>query len=132
MELNIIDYSSLWFCDINKEPLPAKRNGKFILLINETSRWAVFSPKALSPYHANIAERFCSQQNIPGTYNAAKSKYYISDPTWNINGGGRWDIDDEQNLLTIYGSSDAYGSLDLHGLSRMIEETGKYENVWVR
>lgn len=130
MNLEYVDYSPLWFCDINNESLPNKRSGKFILITNGSSRWAVFSPAELSKWHANIAERFCNQHRIAGVYNAAQTKYNIHDKEWDIMGGGKWEIDDEQSMIVIFGASDAYGRVDLKLLANQLKEKGVFENVF--
>ncbi len=130
MNLEYVDYSSQWFCDINNEPLPDKRSGKFILIANGSSRWAVFSPAELSKWHANIAERFCRQHNIAGTYNAAQTKYNIHDNEWHIMGGGKWEVDQAQSMMVIFGRSDAYGRVDLKLLAKQLQEKEIYDNIF--
>ena len=131
LNVEYIDYSSLWFGIINKMALPPQRRGKFILIANGRNRWAVFSPTELSKYHANIAERFCHEHTIAGAYNVTNTHYHIHDNQWQILGGGKWEADDEQGLMVIYGSSDAYGRVDLEWLAKQLKDKGLFVNVFV-
>ena len=132
MKLEYVDYSSVWFCEIKKGSLPNKRSGKFILIANGGSRWAVFSPAELSKWHANIAERFCDHYKIAGAYNAGQAKFNIQDNQWNIMGGGKWEVDEQQSMMVIFGRSDAYGRVDLKLLAEQLQENGIYKNVYAQ
>jgi len=70
MQLRFVDYCPLYFTELREQPVPSHREGKFVLLRSATTSYAVFSPRQLSTYHANIVERFLWGQGIPGRYNA--------------------------------------------------------------
>ena len=65
MMVHYVNYSELWFRRIRKGDLPSVRSGKFILVTDGSSQWAVFSPAELSAYHAVIAERFLRRGALP-------------------------------------------------------------------
>lgn len=116
MSFHFIDYSSVYFTTIAKKPTPSQRGGKFVQIINHSTKdeYLVLSPKELSIYHANIVERFCMLNgNIPGSYNTKKDFFEIQDPDWEVIGGGVWAIDEENKSLTLGGESKMYGTF--HG-----------------
>lgn len=124
MRFTFIDYSALYFSAVAKQPMPLKRGGKFIQIINHSTsdEYLVLSPRELSVYHANIIERFCALQGaIQGSYNAKKDYFEIHDPDWKVIGGGMWAIDDEARTLTLGGESQMYGAFDEVGLKQKIQ-----------
>ncbi|MFA6132792.1 MAG: hypothetical protein WC869_02105 [Phycisphaerae bacterium] len=129
MNVHYVDYSELWFRQIQKGDLPAVRSGKFILVANGSSRWAVFSPAELSRLHATIAERFFASQGVPGSYHPATKKFLHNGQEWRILGGGLWHCDSDAGTLRIYGTSTAYGSVDLEALAESLEKTAGWKEV---
>ena len=124
MSFTFIDYSSTYFTAIAKQPIPAKRSGKFVQIINHATNdeFLVLSPKELSVFHANIVERFCALQGaIPGAYNAKRDYFKIHDPAWEVIGGGMWEIDEEEKTLSLGGESQMYGAFDEVGLKQKIK-----------
>lgn len=124
MTLKYVDYSKLWYCKINNVQVPHHRSGKFIVVTNDGNLWCILSPRDMSKYHANIAERFLNERSVSGEYDSSHAKYTPSQNDWVIEGGGKWEINEEQGLLVIYDSSQAYGRLDLKSLAdRLLKET---------
>ncbi|KJR44101.1 Janus/Ocnus [Candidatus Magnetoovum chiemensis] len=81
------------------------------------AEYLILSPKEQSPYHADIAERFCKLNNIAGLYNKRDKIFELYDSNWTIIGGGLWEIDTiAKKYLRLYGSSSAYGKFDANGL----------------
>jgi hypothetical protein len=116
----MIDYSAYFFEEVSGLSVPEQRNGKFIQVRDSDTEYLVLSPKRLSPYHANIAERFFLARGIAGTYNRKRDHYTVHDPDWVIAGGGIWEIDDEARKLSLSGTSMAYGGYDPRGLARRL------------
>ena len=121
--MKLIDYSQVYYSVLNKQPVPARRKGKFVYLINIASveEFLILSPIELSKYHATIVERFCQLNAIEGRYTTAKRDYFeIHDSDWTIMGGGYWEIDDTVKTIVLNGCSQAYGSCDLKDLRAKI------------
>jgi hypothetical protein len=129
MSVHYVDYSELWFCRIRKGSLPSVRSGKFILVADSSSRWAVFSPAELSAYHAVIAERFFASQGVAGHYDAARKKFLPAGRDWRILGGGMWNCDSDAGTLWIYGQSAVYGGVDITSLAQSLEKTAGWKKV---
>ena len=113
MAFNIIDYSEVFFVDLEEGEIPRQRDGKFVLIANHHNLYAVFSPRGLSHYHANIVERFLSLNGAHGQYNPKRDVFCPESPDWQVLGGGFWKVDDDEGTLRIYGHSQAYGGVDL-------------------
>jgi hypothetical protein len=127
MTFSLIDYSELYFTEIEKVDIPAKRSGKFIQILNETEQreYLVLSPRELAVYHANVVERFCLMQGIKGSYNNDKKKYFeIHDHEWTIIGGGVWAINEMTKTLTLSGFSQGYGFFEARGLKEKMSSSG--------
>lgn len=120
MSFVFIDYSNDLKSKKTSPVISPKRNGKFIQVRRDTDEYLVLSPKASSLYHANIAEKFLHEKGIQGRYNAKGDLYEISDPGWDIKGGGLWSIDDQEKTLHLFGSSKSYGKYDRRGLKDKI------------
>jgi len=52
MQLRFVDYCPMYFTELLEQPMPLHRGGKFVVLHNATIRYAVFSPRPFSAYHA--------------------------------------------------------------------------------
>jgi hypothetical protein len=74
MALSVVDYREVYYIVLNDDQIPRKCGGKFVLIENGDERFAVFSPKDLSRYHANIVERFLSLRGVPGYYNDKRDR----------------------------------------------------------
>ena len=110
MNLKFIDFSDLYYGTITKKEKPRKRKGKFIQLRNSGTEYLVLSPINLSPFHANILERFCLTNGIYGRYtNSKMEKFEIDDIEWAVVGGGHWEMDDGKKTLVLSGASYVYG-----------------------
>lgn len=109
MKFKWIDFSDTYYRLIMKQLIPLQRSGKFVQLENDEAEFLILSPKELSVFHANIIERFCNLYEVKGYYNKNFNMYTISNPEWDILGGGEWEIDEEQKQLYLFGTSLAYG-----------------------
>jgi hypothetical protein len=129
MQLRFVDYCPLYFTELREQPVPSHREGKFVLLRNAATRYAVFSPRQLSTYHANIVERFLWGQGIPGRYNAKHDVFTFDAPDWHVEGGAHWERDDDKGVLRLYGGSRAYGGLDLAPLAAALRDIPDLRDV---
>jgi len=102
---------------------PAKRNGKFVQMRHGETEYLVFSPREISPYHADILERFCRERSIDGAYEDGRKRFSIHDAEWIIQGGGKFEIDETERYIRLYDNSMAYGRFDERGLREKIRQS---------
>jgi len=113
MKFLLFDYSKVYYETISKTTVPSERGGKFIQIRNEDKEYLVLSPKELSSFHANIVERFCLLKGLEGEYTTKRmDKFEISDPDWDIIGGGKWFVNDKKKWLHLFDVSGVYGKFD--------------------
>lgn len=127
----LIDYSEFYFTSLQKGPFPPKRAGKFVQIRHFETEYLLLSPIELSPYHANIAGRFFSQQNVKGRFNKKQDHFECLDPEWEVTGGGMWTINETEKSLFLSGSSQAYGRYDGSGLRENIRGVKGFEGYSV-
>lgn len=120
MKVVFVDYSELYYQEIAKTAMPEKRTGKFIQIRNNDTEYLVFSPTEYTPYHADLAERFCREKGLKGSFDRKNKCYVISDPAWGIAGGGKFEIDNTEKQIRLYDNSMAYGRFDRRGLKEKI------------
>ncbi|MBI5640935.1 MAG: hypothetical protein HZA17_10965 [Nitrospirae bacterium] len=120
MDFFLLDYSAIYYSALAGTPVPEKRSGKFVQIRNSSAEYLVLSPREFSPYHANVTERFCTQNEIAGTYNNRKDHFGIFEPDWEIIGGGAWEMDEAAKMLRLSGFSQAYGKFDSTGLKERL------------
>ncbi len=128
MTFDVIDYIAECFAEGG---LPARITGKFVVLRNGEHRVAVFAPRELAVYHANIVERFLAGRGIAGRYNPRGDAFRPATDAWHIEGGGLWDWDRAGGLVEIYGRSRSYGSVELDLLAADLRETGAFDGATV-
>lgn len=116
MKFFFIDYSSDFYKQKKKKAIPPKRPGKFIQIRQPDEEYLVLSPKESCVYHAEIADRFFTEKGINGRYNEKGDCYEISEPGWEITGGGLWSLDEHEKTIHFFGSSQSYGRYDRRGL----------------
>ena len=131
MGLTVIDYSEVYFALLNDAPVPTRRGGKFVVMTNGDRRYAVFSPRELSAYHANVVERFLWQQGIKGRYNEKGDLFRFVSGDWEVEGGGHWELDEAEGILQISGYSKSYGGVDLDGLASQLRQTDAFRAIRV-
>ena len=129
MNLTVVDYSDFYFGSVLEIPLPARRGGKLVVVTNGSQRYAVFSPRGLSAYHASIVERFLRQQGVEGRYDPRGEVFRFDSRDWAVEGGAHWTLDDATGVLNLFGHSQAYGSLDLSKLAQELAGTGAFSVV---
>jgi len=116
MSFVIIDYTTLYFTDLAKTPVPPVVTGKFVQIRQGPRTYVVFSPKVFTKYHSHIVERFCWDRGLEGSWDARGERFDIEDTSWKIMGGGKFDRDEGKKLLRLYDDSMAYGKFDDRGL----------------
>jgi len=129
MQLEVLDYSGVYFQLMREMGIPSRRGGKFIVARNGTWRYAVFSPQGLSTYHANIVERFLDSQGVQGWYNRKGDEFHFDSPDWEIEGGGHWEIDETKAVLRISGSSLAFGGFDAPALAAELRRVRAFDGA---
>ncbi|MBI5102937.1 MAG: hypothetical protein HZB33_14040 [Nitrospirae bacterium] len=122
MSFELIDYSTDYYEGTAGEPVPEIRGGKFVQLrdVCNDREFIILSPVKLSTYHADIVERFCGLNKLPGVWNPGRTNFRIQDPCWSVVGGGRWAIDTVKKTLDLDSSSQAYGRFDSAGLKKRL------------
>ena len=102
------------------------REWKFIVMAGDEGRYAAFSPRELSVYHADIVERLLLQHGVRGRYNMKGDVYYYDVPGWTVEGGGLWRLDQRQPALELFGHSASYGRLDLEAVAAELRQAGAF------
>ena len=130
MNIIFVDYSDEYFASVAKRAAPDTWRGKFVQIQRGSEEYLVFSPKELTPYHADLVQKFCMERDIDGAYDRARKRYDIHDPGWVVIGGGKFEIDRGKKQLRVYDNSMAYGKFDPKGLKnkiRSISQLSDYE-----
>ena len=131
LNVEIIDYSRRNQPDTKQAAPPARRSGKFVQVLHGETEYFVFSSREISPYHADILERFCRERSIEGVYEEGGKRFRILDAEWIIVGGGKFEIDENERYIRLYDNSMAYGRFDDKGLRDKIRHNGMLENFEV-
>jgi hypothetical protein len=132
MTIVFIDYTHLYYTAIANIEVPPIISGKFVQIRNESTEYLVFSPKEFTKYHANIVERFCLDRGIEGGYDSEGKRYEISDRSWVIVGGGKYEIDTNEKTIRLFDNSMAYGKFDIHGLREKLLSLPQFSVFTVR
>jgi len=126
MKVVLVDYIETYYSGAAKTTVTDKISGKFVQIRNNQTEYLVFSPKELTPYHANLVEKFCMDRGLKGAYRGEEKRFDIREPEWKIVGGGKFDIDKSRKQIRLYDNSLAYGRFDSKGLAEKIRLTGKF------
>lgn len=127
--LKVIDFSDLYFRVMQKEAVPPQREGKFVILSRNGDRYAAFSPRELTCYHANIVERLLLQHGVRGRYNMKGDEYYFDSSDWTVEGGGYWRLDQQAGRLELFGRSASYGAVDLEATAAELRQAGAFDGA---
>jgi hypothetical protein len=120
MQFRIINYSEIYYEHIVCSLKPGKISGKFVQIRHEGTEYLIFSPKEFSKYHADLVRRFCRERGVDGVYNDQLKRFDIRDPSWDILGGGKFEMDRQKGILRLYDDSMAYGRFNPSGLKERI------------
>lgn len=83
---------------------------KFVLLSSSDDELIlIFGPLREFSYHAKLIEYFCDQYNIHAGWTRRPDLFEIFSSQYKINGGGWFRFDFNRQLLSVTGSSTAYG-----------------------
>jgi hypothetical protein len=127
----VVDYSRINCSGAAHATLPAKRSGKFVQIRHGETEYLVLSTREISPYHADILERFCRERDIDGAYEDGRKRFSIHDAEWVILGGGKFEIDEDEGYIRLYDNSMAYGRFDWQGLRERVCQSDMLEGYEV-
>lgn len=87
----------------------AEEQGKFVLLAKGRSLHLVLSPVSLTPYHANIVQRYLEGEGLGTVESAGEAGCRILSPGWQVHGGGYYQAQNWLHHLILHGKSTAFG-----------------------
>ncbi len=116
----LIDYAKLYYREVLRTEVPSVISGKFVQIRHEPTEYLVFSPKEFTKYHANIVERFCTDNGLEGSYDTKKNRFAIADRAWSVMGGGKYEMDAARKTIRLYDDSLAYGKFDKQNMTDKI------------
>ncbi len=127
MKIIYIDYAEKFYRDI-----PDYYSGKFVQIRHSRTEYFIFSPREFTKYHANIVERFCSENNIAGIFDNVHKRFDILESDWITVGGGKFEVDRKRKKVHLYDDSMAYGKFNATGLEERILAIDKFSGYKVR
>jgi hypothetical protein len=131
MNIELIDYTRLYYTAIVKTEVPLVVFGKFVQIRTESMEYLVLSPKEFTAYHANIVERFCLDKGIEGSYDTERKRYDMYDQAWIVVGGGKFESDTKKQIIRFYDNSLAYGKFDTRGFLEKVSSLPAYSGYTV-
>ncbi len=87
----------------------AEEQGKFVLLAKGRSLHLVLSPVSLTPYHADIVEKYLVGEGLAEVAGAGEAGCRILSPGWEVHGGGYYHVQGWLHHLVMHGKSTAFG-----------------------
>jgi hypothetical protein len=101
----------------------AHSSGKFIQFMLRGQEYLVFAPFSLCTYHVDILQRFLEDEAVP---HKPLSQDYIlvKESTFNMIGGGRYQLDSEAKTLVLSDNSQAFGRFSEIELDNKIAGAG--------
>ena len=96
--------------------------GKFVILAKGQGLHVVFSPIALTPYHANIVYQYLQIEGRGKVEAVSSSGCRILSPGWRVHGGGYYQVQHGAQTLTLQGKSTAFGKYQGDLLRPFLEE----------
>lgn len=93
---------------------PRLREGKFVIIDDHERLHFCLSTYRRTPYHANIVEIFCREEDWDYQYNKANDN--LKTDFIDVLGGGHFVLDEDRMELRLSGHSTAYGSVQRPGL----------------
>jgi hypothetical protein len=131
MQTVFIDYIPFYYSSIAKATVPSAVSGKFVQIEHTATRYLVFSPLALTKYHANVVEQFCRDKGLEGAYDRENTRYDIHDEAWSVRGGGKFELNADQKTIKFYGDSMAYGKFDARDLKAALTSLPEFSGFTV-
>jgi hypothetical protein len=129
--MTFIDYTPFYYFSIARTSVPTVVAGKFVQIRNGNTLYLVFSPKEFTRYHANIVERFCMDKGIEGSYDSKREKFAITDQSWQIIGGGKFERDANKKTIKLYDNSMAYGKFYVTGLKDTLSAVPEFSGYTI-
>jgi len=114
--LTVTDYSEDFFTGPDGGVVPPRRGGKVVVIEGGGGRHMVFAPRGLARNHSNIVEQFLLSRGVLEHTGGQLDDFHCSSAEWRVLGGAHWEVDEEAGGLRLWGLSQQYGELDLHGL----------------
>jgi hypothetical protein len=96
-----------------------RREGKFVLLRLHGQRHLCLAPRGVASFHAQIVERFCAARGLACRSVPAQERPEVA-PELEVEGGGRYDLDEVGRALRLFGASVAYGPFPRDGLRDLL------------
>lgn len=121
MAFILINYAEEYFKKAQGGTIPVRWGGKFVLVNSDKDEFLILSPKELTPYHADIVQRFSEEKGLAGTFHKPQKRFDIEEPGWAVNGGGKFEIDVAIKTLRFYDNSMAYGRFEAKALMENVE-----------
>jgi len=106
---------------------PAAVNGgritsKFVLIAWRETLWFVMGRVAEFEYHADLVDRFCTDNHIASGWAKRPDLVEILDPAARLRGGGWLDINNDRRQCTIFGHSTSYGRFERVDIDQVLAE----------
>ena len=122
------DYTIAYYETVVHQPLPDVRTGKFVHIVGPDDEYLVLSPTEMTKFHAHIVARFCRlHEELSSSFSASHEKVDIDQRGWRVRGGGRFRIDASAKVITLWGSSKAYGVFDTERILKGLRDAPGYE-----
>lgn len=112
----------------NLPTVPDRMEGKFLQLQFQDTVFLLFAPKTLCPYHVHLLARFATEHGIAHHWRDDQS-LDISHPRLNVLGGGKFRLNLENQTLTLYDDSQAYGRFRD---DQIIQQVAEADHAWSR
>ncbi len=100
--------------DVDGRTAAARREGKFVLILDASGEHLCMAPRERAVFHANVVEMYCRANDIDFAYNAKHD--VLRSWALEVLGGGRFQIDDQGLSLRLFGVSIGYGPFERQGL----------------
>ena len=97
--------------------------GKFLQLVLNNQEYLLFAPIELHHYHNQLLGCFLDEQSLPYQWKKKQTlDFDVAGLT--VLGGGRYRVDLNSKILTLYDNSQVYGRFDQNGLIEKITKAG--------
>jgi hypothetical protein len=99
---------------------PATIRCKFVVIDIRGALTLVVGPVDRFPYHADLVNRFCSDQGIASSWVKRPDHVEIHESGVRIRGGGHLRMERRKRLMILGGVSRAYGSFPSEDVKRIV------------
>ncbi len=83
---------------------------KFVVIGYDSENHLVFGPVREYPYHANLVEVFCSQNELAGSWERKPDMFNVFEEDVMLRGGGYLVVQSKTRKVEFSGRSTAYGA----------------------